>query len=358
MKTTLQAFLRTLTCTLVCLVIFSAVQAKTLRVGYGGVALANVDYTSIDLAVAGALDGDTIQVYGSVGSGTITKRLVIQGFGYNLDVHPNLQIVNGDSPSEASLTFNTGSENTVLEGLTVYSTLNTGNIAYRRCKITGAYITVSEKHINNVKFLSSLIVGQVYMSGQDQFNCTNFEMFNCILQAPVYIYNAGSSGIVANCVTGNPEYAGVGSLNLYNSGFLVKNCILYTLGNGINTVFENNLFYQAQPNPLPAGSNNKWDQRWADVFNRLGGTDEATGYSATANFDENYYILKANSPARQAGKNGANAATDCGIFGGEPAYIYKISGVPAIPAVYKLTAPGLNTSTNPYNITISVRSNN
>ena len=68
--------------------------------------------------------------------------------------------------------------------------------------------------------------------------------------------------------------------------------------------------------------------------------------------------LAAGSPALTAGKNHAGAATQCGVFGGESAQYYRMSGVPNIPAIYQLSAPSQNASSNPYNITISTRSNN
>ena len=77
------------------------------------------------------------------------------------------------------------------------------------------------------------------------------------------------------------------------------------------------------------------------------------GYSTQGSFsNDGLWVLKAGSVAIGAGVGG----TDCGIFGG--AKPYKLSGIPEIPAFYKLTAPSNTTSGNPYTITFSVRSNN
>ena len=68
--------------------------------------------------------------------------------------------------------------------------------------------------------------------------------------------------------------------------------------------------------------------------------------------NDGIYVLKTTSPAKGAGVGG----TDMGMFGGTNPY--KLSGIPKIPAFYKLTAPSNTTSTNPYTVTFSVRSNN
>ena len=69
-------------------------------------------------------------------------------------------------------------------------------------------------------------------------------------------------------------------------------------------------------------------------------------------------LLKSGSLAIGGGTDLSGNPTDAGIYGGEAAFRYKLSGVPAVPAIYKLTAPSNSATSNPYNITISVRSNN
>lgn len=195
------------------------------------------------------------------------------------------------------------------------------------------------------------------MNWQDRHACINTQIYNSIIYTANF-YDAGSSGSIINCVTASPNYGG-GSLNLTNAGFLVKNCIIASYNaNSINTVFENNFFGSNQPATLPSGSNNRWGQDWASIFNRLGGSDDQVAWSNSEKFDENYYVLKAGSPAKNGGIDAANNATDAGIYGGELAYRYKLGGVPAVPSIYKLTAPNSAASSNPYNVTISVRSNN
>lgn len=349
---------------------FSSISsAKILRVGYTGLPLAGVDYTTAQAQAAqdDASAGDTIQIYGNSISMTIKKQLVIIGFGYNFDINTNLQAIGTDAPSQVSLILNTGSDGTIVSGVsgnfTISATANAtdgiSDITFQRCN--GAFNLsnyISYGPISNIKIISC-VAQNIFRnySGENAKPITNFQIFNCIL-ADVTLEGSATTASIVNCVSTSPSY-GL-NLNLYDAGVLVKNCIFARSNStvNINTVYENCFFGEAQPAVLPGGSNNRWGQSWATLFNRLGGTDDAIGNYADASFDEDYYILKAGSPAINGGFNAANAPTNCGIYGGEPAYVYKISGVPAVPVIYKLTAPGSAASTNPYNITISVRSNN
>lgn len=136
------------------------------------------------------------------------------------------------------------------------------------------------------------------------------------------------------------------SAYLGNGSFIIKNCILqYYHYYDDNCVYQNSIgtdYY-----PIPTGNSNKnitYASMNADVF--VGYSDQGT-YS-----NDGRWALKSGSPAKGAGAGG----TDAGIFGGTNPY--KLSGIPRIPSFYKLTAPSTNTSTNPYTITFSVRSNN
>jgi hypothetical protein len=146
---------------------------------------------------------------------------------------------------------------------------------------------------------------------------------------------------------------------LGSGNFLVKNSIIknYNAAN-INTVWENNFFGTTQPAQLPPGSNNRWGQSWSNLFGRLNSGSDNGGDISHSTFDENYYLLKTGSLAINGGFDAINNPTDCGVFGGELIYRYKLSGVPSLPAIYKLTSPTQAATSNPYNVTISVRSNN
>lgn len=352
---------------LLCFALSTPLFATIRRVGYNGIALTGVDYASINAAQTDSAPGDTIQIYGSE-SGTITKRLVIMGFGYNFEVHPNLQVLGTDAPSNANLTFGAGSDGSIATGLSGSFTIGTDNsptvsdITFQRCYGSFTfYNNAVYSQISNVKILSSVITsGGMVWNSPDDFPVTNLQVYNCIIGGGFNLYKSGTTASFINCVSASPSIVGNFSLGLNDAGVLVKNCILggANTSTNINTVYESNFFAETQPAVLPAGSNNRWGNDWTVLFNRLGATSDQPSHHGYAVFDEEYFVLKAGSPAVNGGFNGSNAATNCGIYGGEAAYVYKLSGVPAVPAIYKLTAPGNAATTNPYNVTISVRSNN
>jgi hypothetical protein len=146
--------------------------------------------------------------------------------------------------------------------------------------------------------------------------------------------------------------------------FLIKNNVFYY--DSIKTIegyggsyhsakiqIPNSCIVQNNVSNIPAayniwGATNQWG------VSNLFVAGFSNGYFAS----ETGVQLALGSPALTAGKNNAGAATQCGVYGGEAGQVYKLSGIPAIPAIYQLTAPSINATTNPYNITTSTRSNN
>jgi len=333
--------------------------ARIRRVGYNGIALAGVDYPDFSSAQAASVAGDTVQIYGNQ-SATVTKQLVIMGFGYNLDNNPNLQAIGTDQPSDISMSLNSGSGGSIVEGVSGNFTVNTSNITFRRCFGTWSIGNGGNPGLSNLR-VESCVIQSLGMNNGSVNPVSNTQIYNCVYYS-ITFYLAGSTGSIINCVTPSPNYGSSG-LALNAAGFLVKNSIMsaYNASN-INTVYESNFFGAPQPASLPPGSNNRWNQNWSVIFSRTvtfpTGNLDQPAYPYDGSFDEDYYVLKAGSPAIGGGFDAANNPTDCGIFGGEPIYMYKLSGVPAVPAIYKLTAPSAAASSNPYNVTISVRSNN
>ncbi len=337
--------------------------AKIFRLGYTGIPVAGVDftdgqYTQLEEAASA---GDTVQVYGNISGILVSKRLVFIGFGYNFDKNTGLQNTNLDAPSNVQIYFLPGSDSSIAEGLAGFFMIGNqdpekqgvgvSKVIIRRC-FGAINFFVNNGPVSDVKILSCVATG-ISQQQQDLFNVTNLLISNSIFST-ISLYNAGSSATIVNC----SSEPGDGRLFIDQPSCLVKNSILALYVPNNNIVYENNIFSQSQPAILPPGTNNRWGQSYENIFNRLGGTDDEPASISSSAFAENYYLLKAGSPAINGGFNNANAPTDCGIFGGEPAYVYKLSGVPAVPAIYKLEAPTLSAGTNPYNVTISVRSNN
>lgn len=344
-------------------------EAKFFRLSYPGTAVAGVDYTDFNTLQSAAVNGDTVQVYGSNGQIFVTKQLVFQGFGYNLDAHAGLQKNNTNNPSYFSnMYLRAGSNGTIIEGISAGTFfigndnntpagIGVSNITFRRCMGDFSF-QVNHSPVTNL-LISSCAIGEANMSHSNRSDITNLTIYNSIIRRWVNLYNFGSTASIINCVSPSQAYNFWQVINAQNASCLVKNCIFARSGASVspNTVYENNFFQEAIQGGV-IGSNNRWSQNWADLFQRINGVDDRAGVDNYAEFKETYYQLKAGSLAINGGTNAAASPTDCGIFGGEAAYAYKLGGVPAIPAIYRLDAPSLNTSGNPYNVTISVRSNN
>jgi len=340
--------------------------AEIRRVGYAGQPRAGVDYANFNDAQTASSNGDTIQVYGNTVNGSVSKRLVIMGFGYNLDVNTGLQALTSDAPSGVSIGFIAGSDSSVIEGCSGSIGLgeyngpdSIDNIAIKRCNASISIYNAPNNKIRNIKIYSSIVQNlNMVWNGINYGLVTNIQVYNSYVQN-VTFFNSSTTAAIINCVCTSPEYSG-GSLNLNEAGVLVKNSIFNSanITTNVNTVFENNFFFEAQPVQTVPGSNNRWNQRWNNLFERLGGTTDNPSYFGDPTFDEDYFILKAGSLAINGGFNALGQPTDCGMYGGEAAYRYKLSGILAVPAIYKLTAPSTAATANPYNVTISVRSNN
>lgn len=183
--------------------------AKILRVGYTGIPITGVDYPDLqsahDASGSNAALRDTIQIYGitTATGGILTKPLIIMGFGYNLDANPGLQAVQTENPSYVVLTFNTGSENSIVEGCSGDFELYTSNITLRRC--SGGRLRLNGP-INNTRIESSVIQQAVQTSSNPT---TNTQFFNCIIQQ-LGFNNPISTGSVINCVTGKNFFKSMG----------------------------------------------------------------------------------------------------------------------------------------------------
>lgn len=322
------------------LFISQSTSARILRVGWSGPQVSGVDFGDVNGAITAASAGDTIQLYqnASVSSAYVNKQLVFLGYGYNLDVNPNLQAV-PTVTNTVTLYFISGSANSKVQGVLFSGYIGADNITLSRCKgdVTLGYNPqIGPVAISNPSVVSS------YLSISAQYGAvSNALISNNIITS--FYGSASFNGLIANNVF-TYVLNEAGSSNVTNNIFAYGAC-----PSGGNAVYTNNVV-SAQANSCPlTGSNNKFGIDPSTVFvNWNSGT-----FGSEANL-----ALSASSPAKNAGVDGSNNPTDDGIYGGNNAFIYKLSGIPAIPAVYKLTAPSTSASTNPYTITVSVRSNN
>src|SRR5258706_9110521 len=177
-------------------------------VAHGNILRVGIDYTDIASAQTAAAPGDTLQIYGSQ-SGTITKRLVLMGFGYNLDVHLNLQSIGTESPSAANVTFQPGADSSIAEGLEISGYIACSKVIIRRCRGSINFYNY-DRQISDIKIIGCIILG-----GGMQYSvypCANIQVYNSLIENAFYLSRTaggtGSSGAFINCVMGSPSILG------------------------------------------------------------------------------------------------------------------------------------------------------
>lgn len=315
--------------------------ASIIRVNNTG---ADADYTALQAAIDAAMNGDTIHLepssmtYGDI---TLNKPLTIIGPGYLLDENTNLQA----SPITSkvnSITLATGCNNSNITGLEISGIYRSGEIGE---------VNITRNLINTISFSASQNVNNLFISH-------NF--FETSTTYSIYITGGGSKTLtIANNIftktnthTGYINFAGGSDVTAVN------NCFDAQTVTATNTVFQNNIFTRAgitnsgncsfanniaQGNYLPTGNGNVNNATPANIY------EDYPNTSSSFTKDSRYQ-LKSGSPAIGAGISGE----DCGAFG--TATPYRISGIPAIPSIYKFVAPSIVTGN--FNVTISTRSNN
>jgi hypothetical protein len=317
--------------------------AKIRRVGYFGTSVGGTDYITVQEAHNAAIAGDTLLIFpGNYGVTYFAKKLTVIGYGYWLTgagANPDLQVIAGSLNLEIRL--QNGSDSTVFEGLdglalVTYVSTSLNGIIIKRCS---GYIRYSNSTYTGWQITQSNIssVNNQY-SGGGVFK--NLLISNCII-SNINLNNlsaAGNSGVFKNNIFGTAGVAfNNGAYTLTNNVFLSTTAPSGTT----NCIFKNNI---ASNNTIPTGNGNQPDVNIGAVFQ---------GYPTQGIYsNDGRYQLATGSPAKGTGEGG----TDCGIYGGNDPY--HRSGIPPVPSFYKLTAPSTTTSSNPYTITFSVRSNN
>lgn len=339
------------------------------RVGFSGSQITGVDFTTVQLAHdnAGTLAGDTIQVYPGISGGSFfqTKKLIIIGIGYlttGTNSNTNLNVLTTQNPIDIGIVYYNSTSSAIsgseYHGVTlrigIAGNIGTSisNITIQRCAFgdvfNGGGATGT---INNLKFKQCSSISGAGVANVTLSNCL---IENSILNQTSFFgtnaFSLSSSFYIKNCIAVTNTSFGQ-SLDFGSYAILAENCIFQStfFANYANTTF-NNCFLTNNTNvplvPAVNGTNNTFNINSNNGAMFIGYPTQGT----TSN--DGRFMLKAGSPAIGYGTGGV----DCGVFGNiNP---YKLSGIPATPAFYKLTAPSTNTSTNPYQITFSVRSNN
>lgn len=313
------------------------------------------DFTNLQAAHDGAAAGDTLYLIGSpinyiTAEVIVSKRLVIIGPGYFLNENSNLQInINAAQvslPGSNALTFNAGSEGSVIMGVFINGalTINANNILIKR-----NYISRNGNADNIIINASNIILTQNYI-------------FSYIgTDANVIVISSSRSGILItnnyihhNCANGCGGGTRMALISSGTSSLELSNNIFYGNVTVSNALVQNNLSLftgfaataslvrnnsGAAGSYYPNGNDNISNSDFGNAFITGGTTDGKWQPSAS-------------SPFKGTGFGG----TDRGLFGGSEPYV--LSGIPPIPTIYSLTAPTIGEKNTGLPIQIKVKSNN
>ncbi|MEP6466037.1 MAG: hypothetical protein ABJB05_07010 [Parafilimonas sp.] len=292
-------------------------------------------------------NSDTLYVEGCVTAyiaATITKKLTIIGPGYFLNENPK---TSNDllTAQIGSISFNTGSAGSQLIGVSIvhiypYSLhLNANNITVKRCWIADPLhigsgisdIYILENFFSNSQTSTALVLDYPY-------DLTTDLVFNNNVSQKTLIW----SGSIQQC--NNNVFDGPASmLNLQFTTPEFTNNILKSTNASvdINGGSKEKISYNIGTLSTQFGTtnNNKIVANMSSLFVPSGTSD-------------GMYKLKANS----AGSSNGSDGTDRGAFGGSVvANRYTLSGLAAIPVIYKLTTSGVATQSSGLSVTISAK---
>jgi hypothetical protein len=334
------------------------------------------NFTTLQDAINGATAGDTIYLEASAthyGAGTLAKKLVIIGAGYWLTENDTTQ-ANKNVSRVTLLTFNAGSEGSVVSGLYIYYGDFTSTLNWKLIAINTDNVTLTRNFIKGYANSTSTSEGYTfYING----NRNGIRLHQNWIEAAIYDgdpYNQNGtvnciyfSGIPANCLIQNNFIRGylIGGAGGYRAIYLptnspqndvrVLNNIIWgnvvtyyteltnnimlsgSYNNGLGDGTSHNLCNSTQ---FPAGNGNQQNVNMDNVF---------VDYDL---YIDKGYPLKPSSPARNAGVNGG----DCGVFSNDIGPSYLLSGIPPIPAIFEVNTQNYGEETIPVNI--KAKSNN
>ncbi len=323
---------------------------------------ASANFSTLDAAVndASVVNGDTLYIEGSATSyydATISKQLTIIGTGYFLDTsdvnypaNPGLQY-NKYSSVIRSINLIDGSSGCKFIGIvfangTIYGSV-WNNITFEKCDIAESFITPDASN-SGLTIRKCIILGATLTCNSGSltdFTCEN-NIFTGFWASPNLVNLSGSNNIFRNNSFDSP---GISNIMSISNCYVANNIFANNNGTPVNFTncnIKNNLFQQNQALPNSA-------------VNNLINVDMSTVYvGGTTGSIDSRLMLKPGSPAIAAGVTVGNVVTpDCGAFGATDPY--KLSGIPAIPTIYSITAPtSIPSGTNSMNVSFSTRNNN
>ena len=335
-----------------CLLTIGVAHSEILRVNNVATLVDGVGgYVTLAAAVNAAEPGDTIHIEGSVtpytGNVSINKKLVIIGPGYFLRNTPETQYYKESAKIDFNITFEAGSEGSVLAGVehrtgtvagqlfqinnTAYTgnkvTIQTNNISIISCKLFYIEIDVSQNRDNINVQKCFFNPGVITTSGSGAGVIANLSISNCFFR------NDYTSRLVINSPVGTLSNWRISQCTFYNSFSVVA---------ATSTNFSFNAFYGT--GTVTSSSSN-------DYNNNVMNANVSPG-SITDNVNGN--VIRGEAVGQWFSQTGADVAVDIyftaagntsacplydggsqkGMYGGGMAY--AASGMFNIPSVYDI----------------------
>lgn len=315
-----------------------SVQSQTVRRVSNAVG-ANAPYTTIQDALAAAVNGDIILVEGSptnyAGAISVTKQVTIQGPGYFLDQNTGLQANLNEAVAGSTISFNAGSAGSTIRGMkTSTININTSNITVSNNYVASGTVDMNTGS-NNIVISGNYLANAIIRSFS---NMTNLLIANNYAGGGI---SFSLSLTTLAVITNNVIAAGGTNYYLQNST-IVNNIFLpagTAIGETLNSAIQNNVFVSAA-------------QTGADATNVFDATAASLFVGLTGNTTDTQWKLKAGSPAIGVGIG----VTDCGMYGGN--IPYKISGIATgQPTISNFTTPGTVPANGALNVKVSAKVN-
>jgi len=309
----------------------------------------SADFQSIQAAIDDNItvsDGDTLLVEGSsflYNGFTCDRLLYIIGPGFRLAENPRAGATTSYAVINTSAEFAAGAEGSVFSGFVFDDDQSTDavlingvdNITIMRCFHT--------RPIDVNSTVNSALITQNYFDRDPIDTDQSSDLF----QAIVFENNIVASDFDISTSTSSPRTFASVENNLFLADIRVtagtfRNNIWFPLESSTVNVTagteEHNLFFNAV---LGTENGNQGFTDGTDVFG------DRTGRS----FDQQWELTD-DSEFKGSGHDG----TDPGPFGGSNPYI--LSGVPPLPVIYEIDAPGFGNQETGLPVTIKVRSSN
>lgn len=309
------------------------------------------------------LNGDTLYLEGSpdsYGNLTCTKQLHLIGAGDFLNEHDSTQAYKEVS-IVGHLTFNGGSEFSIVEGLRFNNTqvnINTSYITIRRNRFhtvsNQSWITFSGVVIGDN--CSNILIENnwIYMHGTNTYtanrgiysdgaNLSDLVIRNNYIHARVNSYYVSSCYCIALLSTALDDDVII-TQNVFDAGIVYPR----------ETQFFNNVMISGTFSPNGSYFNNNIgnNTQFGDQNGNQQNVDMSTVFvNHTSGIDSDMQ-LATGSPAIGAGLFGE----DCGMYGAD--HPYKISCMPAIPAIWEVELNHYGNNATPINITVKAKAHN